>query len=318
MGEDIAKIYPEWKLFFNGAVNFKESRIRAVLMSKIGQHYPTAAKLSFLCTNNMDEYEACILGLKLTLDMGIHDLLVIGNSDLLIHQIKDASYRAITKKVVAYFVKNNLICRFGLPESIITDNGANLNNRLINGVVEATNKNIKKILRKIVEKDRSWHEILPYAMLGYRITVRTSTGATPYLLVYGNEVVIPVEVEIPSLRIIQEAKLSNKEWVRARYEQLMLIDEKRMVIVCYSQLYQYRMIRAFKKKVRARIFKVGQLVLKRIFPHQEVYKGKFSPNWQRPYIIRKVLSGGALIISEMDGQEWTKPINSDVVKRYYI
>ncbi|KAM3321008.1 hypothetical protein P3S67_008210 [Capsicum chacoense] len=155
-------------------------------------------------------------------------------------------------------------------------------------------------------------------LIGYRTTIRTSTRATPYLLVYENEAVIPAEVEIPSLRIIQEAALSNKEWVHARYEQFMLIDEKRMAIVCHGQLYQHRMVRAFNKKVRTRAFEVGQLVLKQIFPHQEEYKGKFAPNWQGPYIVLKVLSGGALILSEMDGTEWTKPINSDAVKRYYV
>ena len=98
----------------------------------------------------------------------------------------------------------------------------------------------------------------------------------------------------------------------------MLIDEKRMADVCHGQLYQHRIVRAFNKKVRAQTFEVGKMVLKRIFPHQEEYKGKFTPNWQRPYIVRKVLSGGALILSNMDGTEWTKPINSDVVRRYYV
>ncbi|XP_049397439.1 uncharacterized protein LOC125861624 [Solanum stenotomum] len=47
-----------------------------------------AAKLRFECTNNMAEYEACILGLKMAIDMNIHELLVIGDSDLLIHQVQ--------------------------------------------------------------------------------------------------------------------------------------------------------------------------------------------------------------------------------------
>ncbi|KAF3664243.1 hypothetical protein FXO38_10221 [Capsicum annuum] len=134
---------------------------------------------------------------------------------------------------------------------------------------EAANKNIKKNLRKMVENDKSWNKMLPYALLGYYIIVRTSYGATPYLLAYGIEAVIPTEVVIPSIRIIQKAELSNREWAHARFEQLMLIDEKRMVVVCHGQLYQYRMIRTFNKKVRAQTFKVGQLILKRIFPHQE-------------------------------------------------
>ena len=96
--------------------------------------------------------------------------------------------------------------------------------------------------------------MLPYALLGYRTTVKTSTRATPYLLVYGTEAVVPVEVEIPSLRIIQEVELSNSEWVSKRIDQLNLIDKNGMVAVCYGQLYRQRMIRAFHKKVRARIF----------------------------------------------------------------
>ncbi|XP_075099262.1 uncharacterized protein LOC142176094 [Nicotiana tabacum] len=114
----------------------------------------------------------------------------------------------------------------------------------------------------MIDNYRHWHEKLPFALLGYRTTVRTSTGAMPYFLVYGTEVVLPTEVEIPSLRVIQEIKLSNEEWVKNRYEQLMLIDENRMNTVCHCQLYQNRMARAFNKKVKPRQFKPGQLIFK--------------------------------------------------------
>ncbi|XP_060177965.1 uncharacterized protein LOC132607903 [Lycium barbarum] len=164
---------------------------------------------------------------------------------------------------------------------------------------------------------KGWHEPLSYALLGYRTTARTSTGATPYLLVYATEAVIPAEVEIPSLRMIREAELDNAEWVQARYEQLALIDEKRMVVVCHDQLYRQRMARAFNKRVKTRLFQIGQIVLKRIFPYKVEYKGKFDPNWQGPYVVRKVLSGRAVVLREMDGQEWPKPITSDAIKRYY-
>ncbi|XP_049360651.1 uncharacterized protein LOC125825350 [Solanum verrucosum] len=187
----------------------------------------------------------------------------------------------------------------------------------MNGAVEATNKNIKKILRKIVDSHRQWHENLPYVLLGYRTTIRTSTGATPYMLVYGSEAVIPVEVEITSLRIIQEFGLDDAEWIRSRHEQLMLIDEKRMDAVCHRQLYQNRMTKTFNKKVKPQQFTPGQLVLKKIFPHQGEAKGKFAPNWQGPYMVHRVLPGGAVILAEMDGRVSTKPINSDAIKKYY-
>ncbi|XP_055821987.1 uncharacterized protein LOC129890460 [Solanum dulcamara] len=189
--------------------------------------------------------------------------------------VEVASYKSVTKKVVVDFVHNNLICRFGIPDSIITDNRENLNSHLMkeicekfkinhrnstmyrpqmNGAVKAANKNIKKILRKMIDNHRVWHEIFSYALLGYRTTIRTSIGATPYLLVYGTEVVIPAKVEIPSLRIIQEVELRNTDWIHNRIEYLTLIDEKRMNTVCHGQLYQQRMIRSFNKRVRPRMF----------------------------------------------------------------
>ncbi|XP_059289571.1 uncharacterized protein LOC132043097 [Lycium ferocissimum] len=232
--------------------------------------------------------------------------------------VEATSHKSVTKKVVADFVKNNLICRFGVLESIITDNGANLNTHMMkdiceqfkithrnstayrpqmNGAVEAANKNIKIILRKMIDNNKNWHDQLPYALLWYRTTTWTSTGATPYLLVYGTKAVIPAEVDIPLLRIIQEVELNDAEWVRNHYEQLAMIDEKRMVAVCHRQLYRQRISRAFNKRVRARLFKIGQLVLKRVFPHQEEYKGKFVPNWQGPYMVRKALSRGVVVLA---------------------
>ncbi|KAK4377323.1 hypothetical protein RND71_003619 [Anisodus tanguticus] len=73
----------------------------------------------------------------------------------------------------------------------------------------------------------------------------------------------------------------------------------------------------FNKWVRARIFQVGQLVLKHVFPHQDEYKGKFAPNWQGPYIVHKVLSVGAVILTKKEDQEWPKAINSVTIKRNY-
>ncbi|XP_070018021.1 uncharacterized protein [Nicotiana sylvestris] len=106
----------------------------------------------------------------------------------------------------------------------------------------------------MVENHKQWNKKLPFALLGYHTTVRTSIGATPYMLVYGTEAVIPAEVEIPSLRIIQEAELSDAEWIRSRYEQLPLIYGKRIKAVCHGQLYQKRMSRVLNKTVRPRQF----------------------------------------------------------------
>ncbi|XP_070036616.1 uncharacterized protein [Nicotiana tomentosiformis] len=176
----------------------------------------------------------------------------------------------------------------------------------MNGAVEAANKNIKRILRKVVDNHRKWHEKLSFALLGYRTTMRTSIGATPYMLVYGIEAVIPTVVEIPSLTIIQEAKLDDAEWIWVRQEQLMLIEEKRMDTPCHGQLYQNRMSSAFNKRVRPCQFTPGRLVLKKIFPHQEEAKGKFAPNWQGPYVVQRWTEESAQSLSsQMQSRDTT-------------
>jgi len=83
----------------------------------------------------------------------------------------------------------------------------------MNGAMEAANKNIKKILAKMAKNHRDWCDRLPYALLAYRTSIHTSTGVTPFSLVYGMEAMLPVEVEIPLLRVLSQVKLSKTEWV---------------------------------------------------------------------------------------------------------
>ena len=79
--------------------------------------------------------------------------------------------------------------------------------------------------------------MLPFAQQGFKTSVHTSTGVTPFSLVYGTNVVLPVEVEIPSLKVLMETKLDEAEWVQTRFNQLNLIDEKRLEVICHCQLY---------------------------------------------------------------------------------
>jgi hypothetical protein len=105
--------------------------------------------------------------------------------------------------------------------------------------------------------------MLPFALYTYHTTVQTSTGATSHTLVYGMEVVMPLEVEIPSLRVLINSKLEEVEWVKVRYEQLNLISVKRIAAICHHQLYQRRMAKSYDKKVQPRGFHEGDLVLKK-------------------------------------------------------
>ena len=131
------------------------------------------------------------------------------------------------------------------------------------------------------------------------------------------EAVLPIEVEIPSLRVLKEVELEEAEWVQARYEQLYLIEEKRMKAICHGQLYQKRMMRAHDKQIQPRQFQKGELVLKWIPQNRQDPGGKWSPNWEGPYVVKKAFSRGALILVKMAGKEFSNPINADIVKKYY-
>ena len=82
----------------------------------------------------------------------------------------------------------------------------------MNGVVETANKNIKRVLRRMVETSRDWSKNLSFALWAYRTSFRTSIGATPYSLVYGMEAVLPVEIEMRSLRVALEQQIPEMDW----------------------------------------------------------------------------------------------------------
>ena len=63
----------------------------------------------------------------------------------------------------------------------------------------------------MVETSRDWLEKLPFALWAYRTFFRTSIGATPYSLVYGMKAVLPVEIEMRSLRVTLEQQISETE-----------------------------------------------------------------------------------------------------------
>ena len=64
----------------------------------------------------------------------------------------------------------------------------------------------------MVETFWDFSEKLPFALWAYQISFRTSTGATPYSLVYDMEAVLPVEIEMGSLRVALEQQIPEADW----------------------------------------------------------------------------------------------------------
>ncbi|RVW63381.1 hypothetical protein CK203_060588 [Vitis vinifera] len=220
-------------------------------------------------TNNIVEYEACTLGLETALELGIrqieifvvHPLLIelrstpaycclIGETkgidivgkispksssgyefilvviDYFTEWVEAASYVRLTFARVASFIRSHIICRYGVPHESISDRGVHFRAK------------VDTLLQK----------------------------ATPYSLVYGMEVVLPVETEI---------------------------DERRLRAANHVQAYQRKIAHAFKKLVKPRQLQKGDLVLKILRSLVGDPKGKFKPSWSGPYVIRELTLKGA-------------------------
>jgi ribonuclease HI len=239
------------------------------------------------------------------------------------------------------FIRTNLIYRFGVPARIISDNGPSFRNKYLekmcakfkikhhfstgynpaaNGQAEAFNKVLCKLLKKVVSQNkRNWHEKLLESLWAYRTTTRTATGMTPYSLVYGGEAVLPLEVQIASLRVAIHENLTEDEAAEIRFEELDGLEEKRLHALQKLEAYQARVSRAFDKRLKRRSFKQGDLVLAVIRPMNVTHRmqGKFEPKWEGPYIIKDVYSSGAYRIISPDGEYCPPPVNGKFLKRYY-
>ena len=167
-----------------------------------------------------------------------------------------------------------------------------------NGAIEANNKNVKTILAKMIVTYIDWDEKLLFALWGYRTFIHASTRATLYSLVYGSEAMLPIEMDIQYLRVLVETKVLEENWAKVRYEQLALKDEKRAKAQYHAQRYQKRIARAFNWKVKPRNLKEGDLVLKVLR--------------DGPFIIKKIMSRGAMRITNLDREEMLRPINRNI------
>ena len=79
-----------------------------------------------------------------------------------------------------------------------------------NGLAESSNKSLIRIIKKLLEDNKkNWDSKLKYALWADRVTIKKSTGNSPFKLVYGTEVVFPIQLTLPVEKFLQEEK--NKE-----------------------------------------------------------------------------------------------------------
>src|SRR3954471_5358977 len=98
-------------------------------------------------------------------------------------------------------------------------------------------------------------------LVGVRTTVHTATKATPFSPVYGCEAVLPLKIQIPSLRIAITSSMTEEEKDKQHLAQLEELSEKRLKAQQQIELYQARMARAYNKGIKLRTFEKVELVL---------------------------------------------------------
>jgi hypothetical protein len=158
--------------------------------------------------------------------------------------------KSVASKDVINFVKEHVIHRFGIPQTITKDGGSvfiskefkkfatNMGIKLIrsspyyaqaNGQAEASNQSLIKLIKtKIDEHPRRWYEVLSEALWAYRISYHGATKTSPYHLVYGQEAVLPWEITAGSRCIEFQNDLTAEEYVALMNDNVENLTELRL------------------------------------------------------------------------------------------
>jgi hypothetical protein len=212
-----------------------------------------------------------------------------------------------TGKHASLFIFNHIITRFGIPQAIVTDHGSHFQNFMMseltdnlglhhenstpyypqaNGQVEAINKIFITMLCRIIGIHKtSWHTILFSSLWAYQTSMMSAMGFTPFQIVYDIEVFLPIECEIPSLKLAIEL-LSNTSAKEEHLLYIMQLDETRHDATLVIEAQKKHVKAQYDKHVKPHIFYEGDLVLLYKQDRDLLGAGKFKAMWQGPYIVK--------------------------------
>jgi hypothetical protein len=98
-----------------------------------------------------------------------------------------------------------------------------------NGQAESSNKTLIKLIKKKIEDNlRKWHEVLSEALWTHHISRHGATKVTPFELVYGQEAILPVEVNLVAYRLAKQNELSAVDYHDLMMDNIDEITDKRL------------------------------------------------------------------------------------------
>ncbi|XP_075633749.1 uncharacterized protein LOC142606250 [Castanea sativa] len=131
-----------------------------------------------------------------------------------------------------------------------------------NRQAEAVNKVIMNGLKKRLDEVKGkWVEELPHILWTYQTTPRRSIGKTPFSMIYGAEVVIPLETGFPTLRTRSFIPNNNDELLERGLDLVKEMRENAMVQLAY---YQHKLKQGYDSNVKLRPLVLGDLVLRKV------------------------------------------------------
>jgi hypothetical protein len=189
-----------------------------------------------------------------------------------------------------------------------------------NGHAEYSNKTLIKLIKKKIEENpKRWHEVLSEMLWTHCISKHSATNVTPFELAYGQEVILPVEVNLGALRIARQNELLAVDYHNLMLDRLDEVSDKRVKALSEIERDKLRIARAYNKKVKEKSFQVGDLVWKMILPIRSRSNkfGKWSPNWEGPYRIEEIILGNSYTVQSVQGTLLPRALNGKYLKRYY-
>ncbi|MCO5560510.1 hypothetical protein L7F22_014125 [Adiantum nelumboides] len=209
---------------------------------------------------------------------------ILTATDYMARWVEAASVARITAADVSKFVLDYICSRFGTPLEILSDRGpgfrADLLDALLenlsikhvhstpyypqcNGLVEKTNGVLCKIITKHVrDRSQDWDKHLTEALWAYRTSFKVSTQFTLYHLVYGQEALLPIEVELGILRVLARETTSSKEKLEQRILDLQRLELDREAATDYYITQANKKREQFNNKVKEKKLEEGMLVMR--------------------------------------------------------
>jgi hypothetical protein len=191
---------------------------------------------------------------------------------------------------------------------------------LANGQIEPSNKTLIKLIKtKIEEHARRWHEVLSEALWAHHISKHSTRKVTPFDLVYRQETILPVDVNLDALRVARQNELSAIDYHNLMLDRLDGASDERMKALGEIERDKLQVARAYIKRVKEKLFHVGDLVWNTILPIRSKSNKfvKWSPNWIGSYRIEDIISGNSYMIHSIQVISLPRALNGKYLKMYY-